>query len=130
MIESLSLAKKTILTNLFCQQCNTLVTKFRTKFWGNIIVNTKLSVINRQSFRSCYTDESRTNSLFTISFTLFPAHSRLGRSSVKTLLYPNPCWLAELNAAYCLDTRAKKSIYKFKKIFHFFEWDSNSQPQV
>ena len=37
-------------------------------------------------------------------------------------------WVAELNAALCLGTRAKKWKYKFKLIFHFLEWGPTSQP--
>ena len=58
-----------------------------------------------------------------ISFTLHPIHSRVGRGnlllrhSVPHFL-PNSggiaCLVAELNAALCLDTRAKKWEYKFK----------------
>ena len=58
-----------------------------------------------------------------ISFTLYPAHSRVGRGnlvlrhSVPHFL-PNSgaiaCWVAELNAALNLDTRAKKYKYNFK----------------
>ena len=36
------------------------------------------------------------------------------------------CWVAELNAAFCFNTRAKK--WKKKIIFHFLEWESNPQP--
>ena len=36
--------------------------------------------------------------------------------------------LAELNAALCPDTRAKKWKYKFKQIFHLLEWGLNPQP--
>ena len=56
-------------------------------------------------------------------FTLYPAHSRVGREnlvlshSVPHFL-PNSgsiaCWVAELNAALNLDIRAKKWKYKFK----------------
>ena len=52
-----------------------------------------------------------------ISFTLYPAHSRVGRGnlvlrhSIPPFL-PNfggiACWVAQLNAALCLDTRTKK----------------------
>ena len=58
-----------------------------------------------------------------ISFTLYPAHSRVGRGnlvlrhSVPHFL-PNSggiaCWVAKLNVALNLDTRAKKWKYKFK----------------
>ena len=58
-----------------------------------------------------------------ISFTLYPAHSRVGRGnlvlrdSVPHFL-PNSgaiaCCVVELNAALSLDTRAKKWKYKFK----------------
>ena len=60
---------------------------------------------------------------FFISFTLYPAHSRVDwgnlvlRHSVPHFP-PNSggiaCWVAELNAALCLDTRAKKWKYKCK----------------
>ena len=72
-----------------------------------------------------------------ISFTLYPAHSRVGRRNL-VLRHSVPhfppsfggiaCWVAELNAALCLDTRAKKWKYKCKKIFYFLEWGSNPQP--
>ena len=57
-----------------------------------------------------------------VSFTLYPAHSRVGRGnlvlrhSVSHFL-PNSgdiaCCVAELNAALNLDTRAKKWKYTF-----------------
>ena len=72
-----------------------------------------------------------------INFTLYPAHSRVGRGnlllrhSVPHFL-PNSggiaCLGAELNAALNLDPRAEKWKHKFKKIFHFLEWGSNPQP--
>ena len=72
-----------------------------------------------------------------ISFPLYPSHSRVGkgnlslRHSVPHFL-PNSggiaCRVAELNAALVLDTKAKKWIYKFKELFHLFEWRSNPQP--
>ena len=37
------------------------------------------------------------------------------------------CSVAELNAALALETRAKKSKYKFKYKFHVLEWGSNPQ---
>ena len=56
-----------------------------------------------------------------------------GEPNVKTLRSPlsTEFWrhrVAELNAAHCLDTRAKKWKYKFKSIFHLIEWESNPQP--
>ena len=72
-----------------------------------------------------------------ISFTLYPAHSRVGRENL-VLRYSVPhflpnsggiaCWVTELNAALNLDTRVKKWKYKFKEIFHLLEWGSNPQP--
>ena len=38
------------------------------------------------------------------------------------------CSMAEVNAALCLDTRAKKWKYKCNLIFRFLEWGSNPQP--
>ena len=58
-----------------------------------------------------------------ISFTLYPAHRRIGRGNLVlrhfvTHLLPDSrgiaCWVSELNASLCLDTRAKKWTYKFK----------------
>ena len=72
-----------------------------------------------------------------ISFTLYPAHSRVGRWNLVLRLSvlhfpPNSgdiaCWVAEFNAALVLDTRAKKCKYKFKWIFHLLEWGSSPQP--
>ena len=63
---------------------------------------------------------------YLLSFTLFPAHSRVGRGNLVLRhsvahFPPNSggiaCWVAELNAALCLDTRAKKWKYKWKKYF-------------
>ena len=58
-----------------------------------------------------------------ISFTLYPAHSRVRRGNVVLRHFvphfpPSSggiaCWMAELNAALSLDTRAKKWKYKCK----------------
>ena len=72
-----------------------------------------------------------------ISFTLYPAHIRVGRGNlVLRLTVPHfplssrgvAYWGAELNAALCLDNRAKKWKYKCKQIFYLLEWGSNLQP--
>ena len=57
------------------------------------------------------------------SFILYPAHSRVGRGNLE-LRHSAPhflsnsggiaCWVAELKAALCLDTWAKKWKYKCK----------------
>ena len=55
-----------------------------------------------------------------ISFTLHPAHSRVGRGNLvlrHSVLYCPPnsggiaCWVTELNAALCLGIKAKKLKY-------------------
>ena len=67
---------------------------------------------------------------------LYPAHSRIGRGNLvlrhTVSHFPLSSggiawWVAELNAALCLDTRAKKWKYKCKETFHFFEWGPNPQ---
>ena len=72
-----------------------------------------------------------------ISFTLYPAHSRVGRGNLVSRhsvphFLPNSegiaCWVAERNAVLWLDTRAKKRKYKFKQVFHLLEWGLNPQP--
>ena len=58
-----------------------------------------------------------------ISFILYPAHGRVVRGNlVLSHSVPhflpnsrgNACWVAELNATLCFNTRAKKWKYKFK----------------
>ena len=57
-----------------------------------------------------------------ISFTLHPARSRVGTGNLVLHFVPHfpqnsegiACWVAELNATFCLDTRAKKRKYKLK----------------
>ena len=67
-----------------------------------------------------------------ISFTLYPSYSRVLKHSIPHFPLSSgsiACWVAELNAALCLDTRARKRRkYKCKYIFHFLECGSNSQP--
>ena len=74
------------------------------------------------------------------SFTLYPAHSRVGwaawlrslalRHSVPSI--PPNCGditsrVAVLNAAHCIDTKAKKCKYE---IYHIFKWESNPQSVI
>ena len=69
---------------------------------------------------------------------LYPAHIRVGRVNIVLRhsvphFSPNSWgiarWVAELNAALCLDARARnENICKFKSIFHFLEWGTNPQP--
>ena len=57
---------------------------------------------------------------------LYPTYSSVGRGLVLRLSVlhspPNPrgiaCWLSELNAALCLDTRANKRKHKFKYVIY------------
>ena len=65
----------------------------------------------------------KTHNQIKFSFTLYPAHCRVGRENIVlkhsvTHFLPNSggiaCWMEELNAALVLDTRAKKWKYKFK----------------
>ena len=88
------------------------------------------TLLNVSPVQCCQPDENIADGIkaackyfIKISFTLYPAHSRVGignlvlRRSVTHLL-PNSggiaCRVAELNAALYLDTKAKKWKYKFK----------------
>ena len=72
---------------------------------------------------SSYSNISQLQQYYSFSFMLYHAHNRVGRGNLELRhsvphFQPNyegiACWVAEVNAALHLDTRAKKWKYKFK----------------